>query len=634
MGIDLSNKYPAGVMPRNNDMLTGELLRALARDPQLQEIFKQNAGSIGTKKYSDLGDLSSIDSGNFDPSTMPGNGEVLNTDPNNQDNTNYLQDVPSTSDSGWGNQSMNFTDAPPSFWEKALGSLFSGGGGSALSLLNYYLSNKDAKSAQERANNLQAASQLLAFPPELVNLRSGYFNDMNNLRPNVFGTGVTPGALFSDQQTINTSPTTSNEPTGGGTPKMDATRRLPSVDEAIAAQNNPQNSFLGNLTQAATVYRDPRINQNIDSIYGMYGQIQPQEQQNLLSLINNLGGIQGQSQQDLAGLLNQASMGYNGIANAQAGGQEVNQKLLNLGMGYAQGQQNLGGFDQFIGATGNALQGANNLSNGIDQQTQDLIKANETQSRIEEDRAIQELNDQLSARGLANSQAGIEAIANAKAQFSRQRNQDQAQLKQNALNTAFQQQLQARGLQGQLAGQGGSILSQQGQLGNADLNARLRALETSGGQQSRGIADLLGLYGAGQQGIGQMNALSNQRNQQAMNFANQNYGLQNAYLNQPIDAQLRQTQLLQNNEARNQAMGNQAFSNSNVLFQNIANLMSQGANMGQSAALQNGAQQAQLARDMNQIAQANRQNAGQSLGNAVNFGSEWYKNNQQNGYYP
>jgi hypothetical protein len=399
---------------------------------------------------------------------------------------------------------------------------------------------------------------------------------------------------------------------------------------------NGQLSQLELLNQASQLNYNPQI----DQLVGQQGQniqnAQPLNLANLQQFQNQLGGINNQSQNSLAQLIQQLQGNNQNIQSlyGQQAGQQLSgqnpqalafQNLLNQGQNFAQGGQDTSGFNPYAQAVGGAL--SNNLGqiNGVDQQTQALIDANNKASTFQQDKAIQDLNDQLSARGLSNSQAGLEAISGANAQFARQRAGDEAKFRQDALNQAFAQRQSGNALQGQLAGQGANILSQQGQLGNADLNARIRALDTSGqlasgagANQSRGISDLIQLLNANQQGVSGVNALQNQANQQNAGFAQTNYGLNQQAINSNQDSLNQLLALYQGNENRNLGLGQQAFANRGAVYDRGMGFLTNAFNAGQQGALgsaQIGANQAQ----MNfQQAQANRAGAGQLIGQGVN----------------
>lgn len=399
---------------------------------------------------------------------------------------------------------------------------------------------------------------------------------------------------------------------------------------------NGQQSQLQLLNQASQLNYNPQI----DQLVGQQGQniqnAQPLNQQNLQNFQANLGGINNQSQNNLMQLIQQSQGNnqniqnlYNQQSQAQLNGgnpqDQALQNLLGLGQSFAQGGQNVAGFDQFTGAVGGALQNNQGQINGVDQQTQALIDANNKASTFQQDKAIQDLNDQLSARGLSNSQAGLEAISGANSQFARQRAGDEAKFRQDALNQAFAQRQSGNLLQGQLAGQGANILSQQGQLGNADLNARIRALDTSGNlaqgagaNQSRGISDLIQLLNANQSGIGNVNNLQNQGAQQNAGFAQTQYGLNQQNINMNQDSLNQLLALYQGNENRNLQLGQQAFANRGQVYDRGQAFLTNAFNAGQQGAIQGssiGANQAQM--NFAQ-AQANRAGAGQLIGQGLN----------------
>lgn len=391
---------------------------------------------------------------------------------------------------------------------------------------------------------------------------------------------------------------------------------------------NGQQGILNQLNQAGQVYADPTINQVVNQQAGYYGQAQGLEQQNIANLLQRLGGINQQSQGDIASLLRQTQQNNSQLGGGFDQNQGLTSNLLGIGQGIAGGQQDTSGFDPFIQNVGGALSNNQSNINGIDQQTQALIDASTAQSQFEEDKAIQDLNDQLAARGLSNSQAGLEAITAAKSQFSRQRSGDIAKLRQDALNNSFQQRLQGNSLQGQLAGQGGQLLSQQGQLGNADLNARLRGLETTSGLNNQGLNNLLALYGANQQGINQLGGLQNQANQQNASFANTQYGLNQQAIQNPQIYGQQLLQLLQGNENRNSQIQQQGFANRGAFADRLIGITNSGFSAGQQGALQSGAIQAQRGQDNFNLSNSNRQASGQAFGNALSFANNAFNNPQ------
>lgn len=409
---------------------------------------------------------------------------------------------------------------------------------------------------------------------------------------------------------------------------------------------NGQQGLLSQLNQSGQVYSDQNINNLVGQQQGNIQQAGGLNLANLQQLQSQLGGINQNSQQGLQQLIQQ-SQGNNQNIQSLFNQQSQNQlagndpqaqayaNLLGLGQNFAQGGQDVSGFNQFSGAVGGALTTNQDQLNGIDQQTQALIDANTQSSQFEQDKALQDLNDQLSARGLANSQAGTEAIAGAQAQFARQRALDQAKIRQDALNTGFAQRQQALSTQGGLAGQGANILSQQGQLGNADLNARLRALDTSGNlaggagnNQSRGIADLIQLLGANQSGIGNVNQLQNQQNQQNAGFAQTNYGLNQQGINNQQDVTNQLLQLLQGNEQRNQQIGQQGFANRGAFFDRVGGILNSGFSAGQQSAGQAGQIQANNAQNYFNQSNSNRQASGQMLGQGFEHLNNAYSNYQ------
>lgn len=430
---------------------------------------------------------------------------------------------------------------------------------------------------------------------------------------------------------------------------------------AIRETQNYLNSNPGAIGQLALLNQAGQVayNPQIDALVGQQGQniqnAQGLNLANLLQLQQQLGGINQNSQQGLQQLINQSQGNNQNIQNLfaqqsqqQLGGNNPQAQafanLLGLGQNFAQGGQDTSGFNQFSGAVGGALQTNQGQLGGIDQQTQALIDANKASSQFEQDKALQELNDQLSARGLANSQAGTEAISGAMAQFARQRALDEAKIRQEALNTGFAQRQQALGMQGNLAGQGANILSQQGQLGNADLNARLRALDTSGNlaqgagvNQSRGINDLIQLLGANQSGIGNVNSLQNQANQQQAGFAQTNYGLNQQAINNPQDALSQLLALYGQNEQRNQAIGQQGFANRGAIFDRGNAMLTNALSGAQQGAIQASSINANQAQNYFNQANANRQASGQMLGQAFEHLNNAYSNYNQNknpGYTP
>ena len=340
------------------------------------------------------------------------------------------------------------------------------------------------------------------------------------------------------------------------------------------------NDLLGLLGQQSQLHTDPRINDYLNQQVNQIGNNSGAQQ----NLANQNAANQGDIVSQLQKLLGSSQQGQSQFANNNQNANNQLMQLFGQGQNFINGQQNFGGFDPY----NQSLQNSLNTSQGLDQQIQDqsqgLITANNEQSNFEEKQAMQSLNDELSARGLSNSSAGVEAISSAQAKFARQRAIDSANIRQQAQQQAMQQRQQNLQLGGQLASQGGQPQGQVGQLQNYDLNSRLRGLEASGGiannlgtnnlnfnaQQGRGNNDMLNILG--QLGGAQNNA----------------YGAGQNALNSGNNSLQQIMQLLSGGENRNLNLQQNQFANTGNLsdkyFQNIALGMGDATAGGQNAA--------------------------------------------------
>lgn len=394
---------------------------------------------------------------------------------------------------------------------------------------------------------------------------------------------------------------------------------------------------LGALNQLADVAVDPRVGQLANQQANLAGQLGPQQQGLLQDFSQQVGNIGEQTQGGLQNLLQQASGAPQDLASLISQGQQG-------------GAPNLGAFDPFLGVAGGiaqdgtgvsqftdplqaAQQQAGNLSTQVTQEADQLISANEEQSRFEQEQATQSLNDQLAARGLANSSAAIEALTSQNDRFSRGRAQDASRIRSQAQNQRFQQQLGALGQQGNLASIGG-------QLFNAGQNTQLRGAgvggELAGAQGRLGLAgqgqnaqELFNLFQTGRQGRGDISGLLGQLGQNRLGTAETQFGLNQQALNQPLQTLQQQQGILGGNEARVQGIGQQAFSNRGAVADRFSQLFSQLGAFGQQAGGQASAIQSQGAQNQFQNAIAQQQGSGQAAGQALNFLSTAFNQPQQ-----
>ena len=387
----------------------------------------------------------------------------------------------------------------------------------------------------------------------------------------------------------------------------------------FSGQGNLGIGQLGQLNQQSDVAVDTRVGDLANQQFNQLGQIGGQQQQLTQDFANQLGQFGQQNQAGIQGLLQQASGAPQDLAsllqnNAQ-GGNSI-QQFIDAASGVS-GNQNA--LNQFIDPLQNAQQQAGNLNTQVQQEANELISANEEQSRFEQEQANQSLNDQLSARGLSNSSAAIDALSSQNQRFSRSRAQDSSRIRSQAQNQAFQQRLGALGQQGNLASIGG-------QLANAGTNTQLRGADVGGrlglGAQGQGSTNAFNQFQAGRQNVGDIGSLLQQLNSSQQGTAQNVFGLNQQALNQPFNTLQQQQGVLGQNEARVQGIDQQSFANQGSIVDRFQQLFSQLGSFGQQA----GGQAAQIsnqgAQNQFQNAANQQRGAGQAAATSLDFLSQ------------
>ena len=407
-----------------------------------------------------------------------------------------------------------------------------------------------------------------------------------------------------------------------------------------------EDTLLGRIEAGAEVGLDPRLEDLTDRLINRLG---IQEQATGDALTQNLvdsGLITQQELQTLQDVQNQTGgtideaaeqvFGPGGIQSRLQGLEQqvpgALQSAIGLTENIAVGDQLKRAFlDQaqgFQDDISNAIEGAGALQGNVLADAEDLISAFNEQSKFEEQEAIQQLNDQLAARGLADSGAAIEGIAEIQDRFARSRNIQSAQVRQSARQQQFQQGIQAAQTVGGLAAQGTNALQAAGQLGLSQRAQQLGAAGQLANLNLQGIGSQAGLIGqlqnATQQGLGlnlqagQFQAgLAGQIGQSGRNQANLalERSLQLAGL--PVSSlQAQQGAILNQQNIRNQIQ-QQNFQNLQATqaaqFQPLALALGQ-AGAGSSQAAQ---ASANFAGQAGQSAQAQAAGAGAAIGQGL-----------------
>lgn len=164
-----------------------------------------------------------------------------------------------------------------------------------------------------------------------------------------------------------------------------------------------------------------------------------------------------------------------GVAVTGGAGQQVLESMVLSGpVGTESADVN-----RFQADIGNAIRSAQTLEQEIRRNADDLIAANEQASQFEEQQALEQLTDALSARGLAGGGAEIEARNNLTSSFARDRQLSSAKIRQEAEVQANAQRLQSLQTIGQLAGSGAGT-----GIAGSQLQLQAQQLQQAAAQQA------------------------------------------------------------------------------------------------------------------------------------------------------
>jgi len=275
---------------------------------------------------------------------------------------------------------------------------------------------------------------------------------------------------------------------------------------------DPTETTLGKARERTGVTTDPRLSGFTDELLGQIDVQGARSSEILLEQAVATGQITQEQLTQIKEIQQQTGQSIDQIAESVLGPGGITQQLKSLGQqvagavqpaqdilqqlatgpGIQQALGQVGGFQDQLSA---AISSTQNLQRDITSNAEQQITAFNEQSRFEEEQAITNLNDQLAARGLADSGAALEAISELQSRFSRQRNISSAQVRSQAQQQQVSQQLAATQQIGSLAQAGGQLGLAGGGLGLQEQQLRLGAAGQLGqlGLQATGQqADILG----------------------------------------------------------------------------------------------------------------------------------------------